>query len=175
MSDKTMCLGQLYRVDVTTHTRDGDNMIVCDQQIIMIGLNEQDVSDKFKWVVAMDADSYRINGITKEAHRYLVTSSKEKTVRPTDSDAVIERRQETQNLWQKIGKAPGRKFTVTASTVCFAYDDSHARQKLARRVDQQSDTVEYSVEELYVGDGYAKPRDVSVFPRAHIISNRRPR
>ncbi len=165
-----MVTGQLYRVMLTG---------VCDltgdtrkTEYLMVGASVGDIQSRFSYVVDVSEYSrWRLDYVTKEPERAHVLWTKVERSAPNPEDITIKREFGSQGFWQEIlGHTPDRhKFEVVARTVLFAKNANQATKKLAERLNEGSDHVKIVVEELPTNDGFAKPKDMSVFPRATFV------
>ncbi len=162
-----MVLGQMYRVAFTGFSK--DNQEVTKTEYLMIGSSIEDIKLKFSYVVDVsDFSRYKFDYVVKEPDRVHILWTKIERTNPAQEDATIQRESGTVGIWQKVEKN-GKKYTVRASTTCFAKSEKHALKKLSTRILGGSETVILSAEEIFSGDGYAKPKDSSMFTSASFV------
>lgn len=163
-----MVHGQMYRLMVTGFSK--DNAEVTKTEYLMVGASIEDIKSKFSYVVDVsDFSRYRFDYVVKEPGRVLVLSTKIERQNNISEDATIRRDSGTAGVWQEVSQDIGRKYSVRATTVCFAKDEKHAKKKLSARLLGGSELVTVVTEEVFAGDGYAKPKDVSMFQKASFV------
>ena len=164
-----MAQGQLYRVMITGFSK--DNSEITKTEYLMVGLSIDDIKLKFPYVVDVsDFSRYRFEYVVKEPGRCHVLMTKIERKNCNQEDETIVREGGTAGIFQNVVNSPeDKKFCVLAKTVCFAKTEKHAIKKLGQRLFGGSESVIVSAEELAKDDGFAKPRDVSMFPVASFV------
>jgi len=164
VNTKTIVTGQIYRVQLTSKN-----------EYAVVGTSVEDVRLKFTFVVDVSAfDRYRIDSVAKESDRCCLLRHASEWVESQVPDGVINRLDGTASVFQKVEiDSTAKKYSVYAKTICFANDEKQAIRKFRRRTEDDDKLIEFSVEELFAGDGLAHARDISMFPTAKIIGMRR--
>lgn len=164
-----MVMGQHYRVSMKSVSKDGTERRTTEY--LVIGSSCEDVKGRFPYIVDLSEFSrYNIEYIVKDPDRVHVLRSKLEISDPNAPDINIEREFGTQGFWQQVsGASNSKKWSVVAKTVCFAKNPRAAASKLALRISEGSGHVDVVTEELALDDGFAKPKDMSVFHRASFV------
>lgn len=162
-------MGQHYRVLLKTVAKDGTERRTTEY--LAVGTSCEDVRGRFPYIVDLsEFDRYNIEYVVKDPERAHVLRSKLEKAEANKPDINIEREFGTQGFWQQVVSTPnGKKWSVVAKTTCFAKTPAAAAKKLAARINEGSDHVEVVTEELSLDDGFAKPKDMSVFNRATFV------
>ncbi len=164
-----MAMGQHYRVSLKSVSKDGTERRTTEY--LVVGTSCEDVRARFSYIVDVgEFDRYKIEYVVKDPDRAHVLRSRLEKAEANTPDINIEREFGTQAFWQQVAGAPnGKKWAVSAKTTCFAKSPVAAAKKLAARINESSDHVEIVTEELALDDGFAKPKDMSVFNRASFV------
>lgn len=164
-----MVTGQHYRVMLKTVSKDGTERR--KTEYLIIGSSADDVRGRFPYLVDLsDFDRYQIDYVVKDPDKAHVLWSKLEKADPQAPDINIEREFGTEGFWQQVqGVSGGKKWSVVARTVCFAKTHAAAAKKLSTRLREGSDHVDVVCEEVGVSDGFAKAKDMSVFPQATFV------
>jgi hypothetical protein len=164
-----MVTGQFYRV--MFWGRSDANREIVQTEFLMIGTSPDDVRMRFPYVVDLSEFSrYRLDYVVKEPGRSYILSTKVEVCNPDEPDENIKRPSGTQAIYNTPPQpSSARKFSVIARTTCFASDTKHAEKKLVARIASRTENVTIECDELPVSDGFAKPKDVSVFKRASFV------
>ncbi|PZQ77971.1 MAG: hypothetical protein DI563_02095 [Variovorax paradoxus] len=163
---KEMVQGQFYRVGMTGRTETETTTIDC----LVIATSVDDCRMRFPYLFDVsDFLFYRIDFIVKEPVKVYVVRSKVERSAPSSPDAVIERDAGSESIWQRVGITDSKKWEVHAKTTCFAKDQQHAVKKLSERLLGGSERVVCVAEEVSGASGFAKAKDMSVFPKATFV------
>ena len=164
-----MVFGQLYRLGFTGFS--SANMEVKKVEYLVVGTSIDDVKTRFPYLVDLsEFDRYRIEYCAKEPSRAFVLSTKLEKTTENKPDVVVERAFGTDAFWQNVkNDNKAKKYSVVARTTCFAFSEKSAKNKLSERIKSLSDHVEVVCEELFGGDGFAKPKDMSMFTKATFV------
>ena len=161
-----MTTGQLYRVGLTCiahHER-------CEMELLVVASSNDEARDKLPWIYDFSGfNSYRVDWTVKEPGKCLVIKTKYTRTPDNEPDANLLRPEGSAAVFQRTPIAAGKKYEVSAMTVCYAKSAAHATRKLAERIAGGSDFVKHSCEELAEASGFAVARDQSVFPRASVV------
>jgi hypothetical protein len=172
VTNKTFALGNMYRIRYTGKRRETDQTYVADEEIVLVAVNDEDAFAKFPWVVDLaEFDEYAITSCEKQKGRCITVSHKERYVPHEEPDKNIKRELGTDQVWQRVfgDVDQTHKYVVVASTTCYAKNMLAAEEKMRRRLADGSATVRYTTEEVFSGDGFAKPKDQTIYPQARII------
>jgi len=165
-----MVTGQLYRIGFTGFSE--GNMEITKIEYLVVGASIDDVKTRLPYLIDIaEFDRYRIDYCAKEPSRAFVLSTKLEHTTENKPDVIIDRPFGSDAFWQNIAgkKDAAKKYQVFARTTAYAYSEKAARKKLSERLSQSSEHVEVVCEEIFGGDGYAKPKDQSVFTRASFV------
>lgn len=168
-----MVFGQLYRVGFTGFSE--NNMETTKTDYLIVGNGIDDVKNRLPYLIDVsEFDRYRIDYCVKEPSRAFVLSTKLEKSTENKPDVVVAREFGSEAFWQAVSttkpcKNPAKKYEIFARTVAFAFSEKAARKKLADRLASMSEHIEVVCEEVFSGDGYAKPKDVSVYKKATFV------
>lgn len=164
-----MVTGQHYRVMLKTVSTDGKERR--RTEYLIIGSSAEDVRARFPYLVDLsDFGRYQIDYVVKDPDRAHVLWSKLERNDASPADINIEREFGTEGFWQQVrGHGGGKRWSVVAKTVCYAKNHGAATKKLSMRLMEGSDHVDVVCEEMGMSDGFANPKDMSVFPRATFV------